>query len=282
VIFYRIHNSGDHEESFLHCVRDCRHSKTIWHKTGFSNQDFFSNTCLNDWIRTNTNGPHSNLFLATLWWTWRHRNLMCLNNETWPLSRLITSIQNSTDTISSAFSHDQSTPAKRLVKWNCGNFSCTILNVDRSCNGTPIRTGFGGTFRNMHGFFLSAFSGCISYSNDILLAELTTIYHGLRLAKNMGIEDLVCYSNSLLSINLIRWDTSHYHVYAVLVQDIKDLLTTSNFSIHHTLREGNQSANFMTKLGAASDIDIVIHSSPPTDLMGLLRTDAMGTYFPRA
>jgi len=57
-------------------------------------------------------------------------------------------------------------------------------------------------------------------------------------------------------------------------------MTTSNFSIHHTLKEGNQSADFMAKLGAASDIDIVIHSSPPSDLMELLRTDAMGTYFP--
>jgi len=37
----------------------------------------------------------------------------------------------------------------------------------------------------------------------------------------------------------------------------------------------------MAKLGAASDNDIVIHSSLPTDLMGLLRTDAMRTYFPR-
>jgi len=115
-----------------------------------------------------------------------------------------------------------------------------------------------------------------------LLAELTTIYHGLRLAKNMGINDLVCYSDSLLSINLIQGDTSHYHVYVVLIQDIKDLMTTSNFSIHQALREGNQSADFMAKLGVVSDIDIVIHSSPPSDLMGLLRTDVMGTYFPRA
>lgn len=83
----------------------------------------------------------------------------------------------------------------------------------------------------------------------------------------MGIDDLFCYSDSMLSINLIQGDTSHYHVYAVLVQDIKDLMTISNFSIHHTLRECNQSVDFMAKLGAASDIDIIIHSPPPFDLM---------------
>ena len=26
--------------------------------------------------------PHSTLFLASLWWAWRKRNLICLNNET--------------------------------------------------------------------------------------------------------------------------------------------------------------------------------------------------------
>jgi len=87
----------------------------------------------------------------------------------------------------------------------------TILNVDGSYNGTPIRTGFGGIFRNNAGF-LSAFSGLISHSEDILLAKLTTIYHGLRRAFGMGINDLACYSNSLFSINLIKGDTLHYHV----------------------------------------------------------------------
>jgi len=38
----------------------------------------------------------------------------------------------------------------------------------------------------------------------------------------------------------------------------------------------------MAKLGAASDDDIVIHSSPSTDLLGLIRSDAMETYFPKA
>jgi len=92
----------------------------------------------------------------------------------------------------------------RSIKWNCNNHIGTILNVDESCNDTPIRTGFGGIFRSNAGFFLSAFSGLISHSEDILLAELTTIYHGLRKAIDMGIDNLACYSDSLLSINLVK------------------------------------------------------------------------------
>jgi ribonuclease HI len=122
----------------------------------------------------------------------------------------------------------------------------------------------------------------ISHSEDILLAELTTIYHGLRMAVDMGIDDLACYSDSLLSINLIKGDIPHYHVYAVLIQNIKDILATNNFTVYHTLREGNQSADFMAKLGAASNADFVIHTAPPEDLLLLLRSDASGVFFPRA
>jgi ribonuclease HI len=141
--------------------------------------------------------------------------------------------------------------------------------------------GFGGIIRNNHGFYLSGFSGYLNNSNDILFAELTAIYRGLRMAIDMGLSDLICYSDSLLSINLINVSTPSYHTYAVLIQDIKDLLHDSNFTLHHTLREGNHSADFMAKLGASSADDFILHSSPPADLLPLLKIDASGTLFPR-
>jgi len=75
---------------------------------------------------------------------------------------------------------------------------------------------------------------------------------------------------------------SKFHAYAMLVQDMKDIIAVRNFSIHHTLREGNQCVNYMAKLGATSHIDFYAHSSPPHALLDMLRNDAMGTYFPRA
>jgi hypothetical protein len=100
------------------------------------------------------------------------------------------------------------------------------------------------------------------------------------MAINMGIEELICYSESLLSINLILGHTPQYHIYAVLVQDIKDLMATRNYFVHHTIKEGNHSDDFMTKLGASADDLFVIHSSPPVDLLPLLRMDSMEILFP--
>jgi hypothetical protein len=67
----------------------------------------------------------------------------------------------------------------------------------------------------------------------------------------------------------------------VLIQDIKELLSQTNVSLHHTLREGNQCANFFAKLGASSDVDFLTHVSPPEGVRDLLRNDATGTFFLR-
>ena len=150
-----------------------------------------------------------------------------------------------------------------MFRWNNNNHHCHVLNVDGSCLGSPIRAGFGGLIRNRAGYFLSGFSGYLPSSNCILLAGLTTIFKGLRLARDMGLEELVCYTDSQLSVNLIICDISKYHAYAVLVQDIKDTMASRNFIIQHTLREGNQCADYMAKLGAPSDFGFVLHPSTP-------------------
>lgn len=49
------------EETFMHCIRDCRFSCTIWQKLGFTNQDFFTTNCAHDWLKTGTKGPRSSL-----------------------------------------------------------------------------------------------------------------------------------------------------------------------------------------------------------------------------
>jgi hypothetical protein len=97
----------------------------------------------------------------------------------------------------------------------------------------------------------------------------------------MAIGELVCYSDSLHCINLIKGPISKFHVHAVLTQDIKELLSHNNVTLCHTLREGNQCVDFLAKLDASSDVDLVIHDSPPTGMLDLLRSDSVGTVFIR-
>jgi ribonuclease HI len=153
--------------------------------------------------------------------------------------------------------------------------------VDGSCLGSPVRSGFGGIFRNTFGHYLVGFSGFIQGSSDILFAELYAIYKGLLLAKDMSVDELVCYYDSLHCVNLINGSQIKFHIYAVLIQDIKELLSQINVSLYHTLREGNQCADFFAKLGSSSDADFLTHASPAEGVRDLLRNDAMGTLFTR-
>jgi ribonuclease HI len=102
------------------------------------------------------------------------------------------------------------------------------------------------------------------------------------MAKDLGFAPVACYSDSTLAINMIKEAFSKYHVYAVLLHEIKEQLSQDNVSLHHTLREGNQCADFLAKLGASSDDNLVVHPQPPDDLRLLLRLDAQGTLFLRA
>lgn len=44
---------------------------------------------------------------------------------------------------------------------------------------------------------------------------------------------VACYTDSLVTVNLIKEDLNHFHVYVVFIQNIKDLLSSRNFSLHH-------------------------------------------------
>ncbi|KAK2442044.1 hypothetical protein QL285_013270 [Trifolium repens] len=129
------------DESFLHCIRDCEFSRSLWNHIGFNNVDFFSNLDVYDWLKLGATGSQALLFSAGVWWSWRHRNLMCLNNETCSLSQLSFNIQTMVETSRNCFSPvSNDMLVDRYIKWNSSNHSCVILNVDDSCLGFPIRS----------------------------------------------------------------------------------------------------------------------------------------------
>jgi len=59
--------------------------------------------------------------------------------------------------------------------------------------------------------------GYIHESSDILYDEIYSIYQDLIWTKHMDIIELVCYSDSLHCINVLKGPTMRYHVYAVLI-----------------------------------------------------------------
>jgi len=56
------------------------------------------------------------------------------------------------------------------------------------------------------------------------------------MAKDLGYAEIACYSNSLACINLINGPIKRYHIYVVLIQDLKQMLQT-NIAVSHILIE---------------------------------------------
>jgi hypothetical protein len=132
----------------------------------------------------------------------------------------------------------------KYIKWNNNNYPCIILNVDGCCLDSPVRSGFDGIIRNIFSHYLAGFSGLIQGSSDILYAELYAIYKNLLLVKDRSIDELVYYSNSLYCAHFIKGPKVKCQIHAMLIKYIKELLSQSNISPYHTLREDNQFTDF--------------------------------------
>ncbi|PNX74720.1 ribonuclease H, partial [Trifolium pratense] len=169
----------------------------------------------------------------------------------------------------------------RQVSWSRPAEGTICLNVDGSLLGSPQTAGFGGLIRNNVGAFLEGFYGTASQSN-ILYVEIMAVLHGLELCWNKGFRDVVCFSDSLLTVKLIKEGVSNCHSLANEVHIIRQLLgRVWRVVIDHTLREDNKCADLLAKLGASANSPLVLLTVPHTELLNLIDPDVRGVIFIR-
>ncbi|CAL0299240.1 unnamed protein product [Lupinus luteus] len=247
----------------------------------FNSINFYINGDALTWVKDNC--IHSgNSFLATLWWSWRSRNMSCLDNNNLSLHSICFQALRLKNDLDLGFpSPPNATPIPRMVHWSRPNFPYLALNVDGSSLGNPGPSSFGGILRDHTGRFIFSYSGSIGISNN-LKVELSTVHQGLKLCWNRGIKKLICWSDSLDIVSLINNTATTTHIYSSLILVIRDLITLDwDIKLLHTLREGNACADFLAKLGVANTIHLVIYDSPHHELESMLLVDAMETPFVR-
>lgn len=112
-----------------------------------------------------------------------------------------------------------------------------ILNVNGNNIGNLGPSGMGGLLRNSNGDWIWSFSGHLGRQEN-LFAELMDLRKGFSLVWNKGYQRLICYSDSLLPINLVSFGINLHHVYVTLIQSIKDFVTSQrSVKVIHTLME---------------------------------------------
>lgn len=269
---------NSHPETALHCLRDCLQARGIWQRAGFDvNGTLFQEGSVWRWLR-GLLVDASPTAMATLWWIWRSRNSVCLEGTRIPDLMIASNIAIMAEDISRAFARQLDAPhrAPQLVRWLLRVADDIILNVDGSVCGSPSRGGFGGCYRTSQGEWKGGFYGFLQ-DDHILHLELLAIFHGLSFAWDRGYRLVECQSDSLDAVNLVLSVPPSTHLYAAVVWDIKGLLDRPwSVDFHHTLREGNASADYLAKFGAQQDVDLVFVENPLAGMSLLLLADAIG------
>lgn len=119
----------------------------------------------------------------------------------------------------------------RWVAWHESHDNIPVLNID------------GGSIIDSSGFL--GISECLH-------AELQAILKGLELAWSCGIRRLVCHTDSLMVFRLLAQPVGYAHTYATIIEVVlvrEKLQMEWEVALQHNLREGNECADFMAKMG---------------------------------
>jgi len=113
-----------------------------------------------------------------------------------------------------------------MISWQSPIQGFIKLDLEKSSISNPRSIGFGGLFRVWEGNWVLGFSRFAGYGPK-LLPELLALKHGLLIAWNWGYKQVLCNSDSMDSLRLIKnydIDFHHYnHHYGYSLSPLKGM-----------------------------------------------------------
>ncbi|KAJ1399437.1 Ribonuclease H-like superfamily [Sesbania bispinosa] len=170
------------------------------------------------WLRLNFKSDHGTLFLATIWWLWRWRNNMCLDERKRSLEFVLRSISLAND---------------EFLKFLSPQGRSLLADVRLAYWCPPPKN-----------HWVSGFSGFIGLG-DVLEAEFMAFFMGLQASWLKGFKAVVVESNSLEVVSeLLNGFSAPTHLYSQLIADIRQLLTRDwVVELRHVYREANRASD---------------------------------------
>lgn len=154
------------------------------------------------------------------------------------------------------------------------------VNTDGSVTKSNGKYGFAGIIRDTEANWLGGFYGKLEECSS-LEAEIHAMFMGLEVVKSKHLEQMILETDSQVAYSLIKEWSDTEHQMAALIGDVKALCMELKIKDQHSLREGNQCADFLAKLGASQELPFVFLVEPTPDLILLLLADEAGTSFIR-
>lgn len=245
-----------HVETIHHCLFSCGHWRGVWQRClhqymHLPDEDFEP---LN-WLR-NTSSKTGTLILVVMWKVWCAVNRFVFDNVDTHINDVVEGSLVLHQQILNAYNHSGGELKTRVdareVMWSKPPLDYVALNVDGSAITNPRQAGFSGLIRDHRGEFRRGFYGSIGYS-DIMPAELMVIFHGISLCWELGLRKIICFIDSLNTMKLLSEGDQNYHRHGNEIALVRAMLQRGwEVQLHHTLKEGNQAADYLAKRGPRS------------------------------
>ncbi|XP_057250760.1 uncharacterized protein LOC130591453 [Beta vulgaris subsp. vulgaris] len=138
--------------------------------------------------------------------------------------------------------------APHATEWAKPSAGTVKLNIDAGQIGVG-GCGLGAVFRDEKGDVLAAGAFQFEVAWEPRVAEAKAIYHGLKLAKELGYRHLEVESDSLLAIQALRKGRGGSSEFHLIIDDILDLVVCFDFVVWSFVkRSGNNVAHMLAHL----------------------------------
>ena len=161
--------------------------------------------------------------------------------------------------------------------WQLPPIGYVTLNVDGSVSLSKGVSGCGGVIRNDEGRWLLGFQ-CKSYSMLVLFVELHALLVGLRLAWSFGYNLVRVETDCLNIIKCVtNKDDAVLPEFKESIADLRELLSRWwHVILDHIDGFANLVADILARHSVSEQCELQVFSSPPHDLMHLLKHDVAG------
>ncbi|XP_019457635.1 PREDICTED: uncharacterized protein LOC109358024 [Lupinus angustifolius] len=223
-------------EDLMHVFRDCPASSNLWKRIGWDNSLFWVTRPFRSWVLKNCKQRNGLLFLAGMWWNF------------WDWNQTVHAI------------------CERDICWQRPDIGTIKINVDGSCIRSSLIMGGGGVIRDHAGQWLSGFSANFGVGSAIL-AELLAMDHGLKLAWELGFKKVHLESDCLEAVHLLSSGIHIRHQKILKVVSVVRSWLSRDWivEVDFVVREANQVADFMARIGSHSSDKLRIWSTVPID-----------------
>nr|POE53032.1 putative ribonuclease h protein [Quercus suber] len=164
----------------------------------------------------------------------------------------------------------------RQVKWEKPGVGWLKLNTDGSCNAALGKAAGGGLVRDNLGNWVVGFARKLGNVNSFT-AEIWALRDGLMVCRQMNLPAIIIEIDAKALADALRNPKYSNSVISPLFDDCKYLISQlPHVRINHIFREANKCADRLANSGYTQDLEFIMHSVPPVDLVSFVEADYHG------